>query len=84
MRGTVGGTGGGNLTFDTGTFNVASLQLAVNTSGTIGASRDGVGETQPTGPVANTDSDGKTLHWLNGAIDVACSRSSLSPPLCCS
>ena len=34
LAGATGGTGAGNLTFDTGTFNVASLQLAVNTSGT--------------------------------------------------
>ena len=34
LAGATGGTGGGNLTFDTGTFHVASLQLAVNTSGT--------------------------------------------------
>jgi fibronectin-binding autotransporter adhesin len=34
MAGSTGGTGAGNVTFDTGTFTVDSLQLGVNSSGT--------------------------------------------------
>jgi fibronectin-binding autotransporter adhesin len=54
LGGSTGGTGNGSITFDTGTFNVVSMQLAVNATGS--APNGAVGSFTLGGPVPNNTS----------------------------